>query len=332
MHLDEQMNIEEPASRARHRVFTRALRKSRRRCKCVCRKLQFMQNSAEQEVYSPLVTVHVGLPGSVPVIFVPGAGGSVASGIGLVECSRAWATIYGLQSRGVNGSAVPHHTVQAAAAMYLPAIRQVQPCGPYRLVGHSFGGWVAFELGCRLAAAGAAVKPLVLLDSQAPTPPAAVPRRRDRVEVLGKLIHALEELSERSMNLTRDDLVRLDQEAQLSRLVQGMKALGVLPRSSDVKDIRGFVRIFEANLNTTYVPEHRFPGHALLFQPVACSHGVEGEGGCDAGAIREAWRNHVGYLEHIPVPGRHMTMLKKPYVDAIACHLSRVWNECRGAS
>jgi thioesterase domain-containing protein len=58
--------------------------------------------------------------------------------------------------------------IAALASAYLSAIRAVQPAGPYRLAGWSFGGLVAFELTCQLVAAGEEVAQLALLDSRTP--------------------------------------------------------------------------------------------------------------------------------------------------------------------
>jgi aspartate racemase len=44
-------------------------------------------------------------------------------------------------------------------------MQQVQPCGPYYLIGFSFGGLIAYEMACQLSANGHQVKFLGLLDS-----------------------------------------------------------------------------------------------------------------------------------------------------------------------
>ncbi|BAM88163.1 non-ribosomal peptide synthase [Bradyrhizobium oligotrophicum S58] len=55
--------------------------------------------------------------------------------------------------------------IPTLARRYLAAIRAVQPAGPYLLGGWSFGGTVAYEISCQLAAAGETVAHLFLLDS-----------------------------------------------------------------------------------------------------------------------------------------------------------------------
>jgi thioesterase domain-containing protein len=54
------------------------------------------------------------------------------------------------------------------AAQYVREVRELQPEGPYRLVGYCFGGTVAFEMARQLQAGGHAVALLALLDAAAP--------------------------------------------------------------------------------------------------------------------------------------------------------------------
>jgi aspartate racemase len=62
--------------------------------------------------------------------------------------------VYGLQAKGVDGSAEIHHTVEEMATCYVDEIEALQPRGPYHLVGYSFGGLVAWEMACQLADRG----------------------------------------------------------------------------------------------------------------------------------------------------------------------------------
>jgi len=59
-------------------------------------------------------------------------------------------------------------SVEEMAAEYLVALRAAQPHGPYRLLGVSFGGVLAFEIAQQLLAAGERVECLAMLDSMLP--------------------------------------------------------------------------------------------------------------------------------------------------------------------
>jgi thioesterase domain-containing protein len=53
------------------------------------------------------------------------------------------------------------------AAAYVERLKKLQPEGPYRLFGWSFGGQVAHEIACQLQREGAVVELLALADSYA---------------------------------------------------------------------------------------------------------------------------------------------------------------------
>jgi amino acid adenylation domain-containing protein len=52
------------------------------------------------------------------------------------------------------------------AAHHVAQLRQVQPHGPYRLIGHSFGAWLAFAIAYQLETEGEAVAELIMLDAE----------------------------------------------------------------------------------------------------------------------------------------------------------------------
>jgi thioesterase domain-containing protein len=73
--------------------------------------------------------------------------------------------VYGLQAAGFDEPAPLPSAITEMAAGYLTRLREVQPSGPYRLLGWSFGGLVAQEMAVQLQDAGEEVELLVLLDA-----------------------------------------------------------------------------------------------------------------------------------------------------------------------
>lgn len=59
-------------------------------------------------------------------------------------------------------------SVEALAAVHLAAVRAIQPRGPYRIAGFSFGGIVALEMAQQIRRAGEVVELLFLLDPMQP--------------------------------------------------------------------------------------------------------------------------------------------------------------------
>jgi nonribosomal peptide synthetase DhbF len=74
---------------------------------------------------------------------------------------------HGLAVRGQQTLDLPPD-VEGLAAHYIEEMRQVQPQGPYRLIGHSSGGLVAYEMAQQLSRNGETVGFLGLLDTQTP--------------------------------------------------------------------------------------------------------------------------------------------------------------------
>ena len=114
--------------------------------------------------FSPLVLLKPG-EGGMPLFIVHGIGGTVIELDGLGKQIDTDSPVYAIQARGLDGSEPPLESVTEMAAFYLDAIRAVQPTGPYRLAGYSFGGLVALEMARSLGKANVAL--LLMIDSYA---------------------------------------------------------------------------------------------------------------------------------------------------------------------
>ncbi|XP_071781118.1 fatty acid synthase [Centroberyx gerrardi] len=93
-----------------------------------------------------------------PLFLVHPIEGSIAAFKTLT--SKLSVPCYGLQCT----KAAPLDSIQALAAYYVDCIRQVQPDGPYRIAGYSFGACVAFEMCSQLQTHDRAVEYLFLFD------------------------------------------------------------------------------------------------------------------------------------------------------------------------
>jgi pimeloyl-ACP methyl ester carboxylesterase len=75
---------------------------------------------------------------------------------------------HGLQPPGMDWAQAGIATIDAMAAHYAERIRVAQPRGPYRLLGTSFGGILAFEAARRLQADGETIALLAMVDTRPP--------------------------------------------------------------------------------------------------------------------------------------------------------------------
>ncbi len=112
----------------------------------------------------PLVQLKAGSQ-EPPIFIAHGLGGSVMDFYQVVKCIQTARAIHGLQAKGIDGSEEPHESIEEMARHSLHAVRQLQPHGPYLLVGFSLGGLVTLEMAQQLIASGERVGLLAMLDS-----------------------------------------------------------------------------------------------------------------------------------------------------------------------
>lgn len=106
-------------------------------------------------------------PGSKkpPVFIAHGLGGSVIDFFQPVKHLESDHPIYGMQARGIDGLEEPLDRIEDMAEFHLSAIRELQPHGPYALMGYSLGGLVALEMAQRLSVKGEQVALLAMMDA-----------------------------------------------------------------------------------------------------------------------------------------------------------------------
>src|SRR5262249_8971322 len=166
-------------------------------------------------VWEPAVQIQKG-DGRSPLFFVPGGAGNMVYLTDFARLLGAGQTLYGLRYRGLDGEAPPDATVEQIAGRMVEAIRAVRECGPYRLAGHCFGGWVAFEIARQLCRQGMQVESLAILNTPAPlAPPGAAGTDQGQVRWILAIARACEEVTGKRMPIAVSDLMSLDDEGQL---------------------------------------------------------------------------------------------------------------------
>jgi len=105
--------------------------------------------------------------GERPLFIAHGIGGTVIELAALGRAIGIPEAVYAIQARGLDGHDAPHETIEAMVDHYVQAVRAIQPSGPYRLCGYSFGGLVAMEMARRLKAQGQSIGALILMDAYA---------------------------------------------------------------------------------------------------------------------------------------------------------------------
>jgi acetoacetyl-CoA synthetase len=114
--------------------------------------------------FDPLVLMRSG-EGGPPLFLVHSIWGDVLGMRQIAVAMRGDIPVYGLRAHGLQGEE-PQGSVEEMAASYVEVIRGLQPQGPYRVAGHSFGGLLAFEIARQLSEEGEEIAWLGLIDAE----------------------------------------------------------------------------------------------------------------------------------------------------------------------
>ncbi|MCE4538920.1 alpha/beta fold hydrolase, partial [Pelomonas sp. P7] len=267
--------------------------------------------------YDPKVTIQTGSKSSAPLFCIPGAGAHGTSFLELALAFPASLPIYALQARGLtNEQDRPAISVEGAARICVQAIRQVQPSGPYHLLGHSFGGWIAFEIALQLQRQGESVADLIILDSEAPDR-LVIRKVADRIDTLMQLIDIYNMRLIHPLPIKRHHFDDRDEDEQINHLLSHLVRARIFPASVSSSLLKCVVQVMQANLNTSYMPRDKFNGAIHLVNA-----------GDESGSSphENNWTTLVEKIHLYTAPGNHMTMLSEPHVgqlvDKIWQHLS----------
>ncbi|WSQ14263.1 amino acid adenylation domain-containing protein [Streptomyces sp. NBC_01231] len=126
-----------------------------------------------------------------PLFCLPPASGLAWGFAGLTRHLDAGRPLYGLQSRGLVPGAARSGSLAEAVAEHTALIREVQPTGPYHLLGYSMGGLVAHGIATTLQGAGERVALLAMFDSFPGAWTSQGPRPSDRSAILRSLLSIL---------------------------------------------------------------------------------------------------------------------------------------------
>jgi arthrofactin-type cyclic lipopeptide synthetase C len=253
---------------------------------------------------------------------VPGAGSGITSFIDLLMAMDPAVPVHGLQPRGLDVEAPPHSTVQAAAEHYLRALGEACPAGPVHLLGHSFGGWVVFEMALRLHQAGRPVASLTILDSEVPDDSEAVVREYGGGEAFLKLVEVLEMAAERSLGIGPAEVASRDEAGWLKLLHGKMVGLGMLGARATPQVLTGPFRTFARCLRTAYRPSGVYPGRlrlVLVDDPAK----DEAANRANFAEAERGWREWAPGLVFSVGAGNHITALKAPHVATLAGFLAQ---------
>lgn len=285
---------------------------------------EYRLSSLEERPPAPLIKIQT--EGDNPLFFcVHPAGGIIHCYIELSRILGKNQPFYALQHPGIDGKASPYGAFDKMAELYVNAIRELQPKGPYFLGGWSFGGTGAFEMAVQLREMGEEVAFLAMFDSPGPS---SLYKLKERPEfefagMLHFLSQAMGNMFGKAIEVSVNELRQIPPEQQLDYVLSRTVSV---TGDSDMEGARAALErildIFEVTDKgeKQYVPktldrdihmyrvqsldEYEFTGykdHPQILNPTfgwdeVCSKNV---------IVRK-------------VSGTHISMMSKPYIVEIA--------------
>jgi phthiocerol/phenolphthiocerol synthesis type-I polyketide synthase D len=266
---------------------------------------------------SPLRVIAEGEPGEPPLFLFHPAGGTTAVYFSLVAHLDPRVPVYGFER--LDG--VP--LIGDKVARYVELIREIQPAGPYRLGGWSFGGALAYETARYFRGVGEEVSTLFMIDS--------ILARKDGTDEREMLRGRFErfkaylvETYGLDLDLDVDALVELPEDEQIATFMRAVQDAGLNLSPELMEHQRTSYE--DARTAERFEPQ-AYEGHVILYR--ATDRGLTTTLDPRYARTEDAlgWDVYCPSLEIVKIPGDHTSLIDPPHVDVMAQHLRQVLSE-----
>jgi acetoacetyl-CoA synthetase len=250
---------------------------------------------------------------SPPVVIVPGLGSRpIATDLAKHICTGH--PVYSIQARGADGMEEPFDRIEDMAEFYIDALNQLQPHGPYVLIGYSFGGLLALEMAQRLSREGKEVALLALMGTYA-HPRYFPPGQRLRL-IAKRMIRRISFVARTPIGGTFSNfLLALERRSRVARALHGR----VSSETSRLSFARNLLRVEASDLVALAHYRPRFyPGKIRFVTP-------ETDDYYPSDPVPH-WKGLAAELEVDTVPGDHVEMVRTHF-ESVAAVLTRYVKE-----
>jgi amino acid adenylation domain-containing protein len=217
--------------------------------------------------------------------------------------------VYGLQSTDFSKE---DESIEVLASGYVQTISRQLPQGNYAFGGWSMGAIVAYEMALQWQHETGQCVPVIVLDQQAPANINEHTKPGPVVERQVSFARKIEQLTGRSNHLNETVLIGKTTEERTALFLGVFKESGLVPDEIQPAQFQGYLDKFinHSDITARYHPASSYEGRVTLIKAKDTEH---------AGDSFYNWRRYaITNLKVEVVPGNHVTIIRPPYVQAVA--------------
>jgi amino acid adenylation domain-containing protein len=258
--------------------------------------------------WSPVVPFRA--TGSRPPLFcLPPAVGNVLSYVDLARRLDAEQPVYGLQALGLDAGQEPVANLDDVTTRFVAAIREVQPAGPYRLIGYCVGSVFAYAVARRLLDEGDDIALLAVLDGGPPNLDNGF-EDADEADIAAWFGWELGRSANRRLQIDADELRGHTGERLATEVVRRAIEADVLPPDTVQAQLSRLLATFTAGVRAAREhPDVPLPRRILGL--------MAAEENQETNPVQRWAPLAGGGLDLVEVPGDHYSMMRPPHVDAV---------------
>ncbi len=270
---------------------------------------------------TPSTLVPIQPYGSQPPLFmVSGVLGSAFDFMQLAQHLDAEQPFYGLRSFGLAEGEEAYTAITEIAAQHIQSMQRIQPQGPYRLGGYSFGGHVAFEIAQQLQAQAHCVSKLLIIDADAPI----INQKSKLLPVRDELsfVYQFSQIIRHSVPQGLPSCIEVHQAMQPDdHLIALTAQLNQAGLAWTLTDMQKMFYVFKKNMLSmlNYIPKMRNKIPVTLFKAQETGSLEILPGGSETQSDPTwGWEAiSAPFLEVQLVPGNHFSMLNAPHIQVL---------------
>ncbi|MCX7890662.1 MAG: amino acid adenylation domain-containing protein, partial [Rhodobacteraceae bacterium] len=236
---------------------------------------------------------------------MPGLGGVSLQYEPLAAKLHGDRAIYAVEVHDFDGDLSVLQSMQGTAAAIVDRMRQVQPDGPYAVIGYSYGGNLAVEVAAELSRRGLPVDLVCVIDAYVP----GAVKTETRWARIGRHLRTLRQLRPKA----RFDYLKFRVQVRIEPLIGRYLPQSEFQHRLTVAAAHGR-RAFQ-----TYVPS-RYDGPITLIHATELAEWMEVVD--DSGTA--GWEGVTGRVDVIDMDCGHFDLLHEPYLSDLAAHVDRL--------